>query len=174
MNGSGTNGLHLKANKATSSVSRRVLARPSVIGRQTVATRVDWQPWEAAKPGEVLTAKSPPPARHSVESSRQLLPVSGGEGPKTAGRLRRAGQDREGHGTPRARLDVGSSGVVLCPFSTGLTKELIATRTDLRVTPHRASNTARPVPNHLNPKSDAFQKISAPPSATPSLEVDPA
>lgn len=156
MNASGTNCLRDDANGWTLSPLRRVLARPSMTGRQTVAARGAWQPREAAKPGEVLKAKSPPPARHSVESSRQLRPVSGGEGPEAAGRLRRAGQDRRGHGTPRARLFEGSPGVVLCPLATGLTRELVGS---LRKGSRASKDTETPS------KTYATRRVSRSPSA---------
>lgn len=120
-----TSGTIVLVRAAVSGRFSSVISRP-MTGRQTVAAWANWLPRVAAKPGAVLTAKAPPPARHSVESSRRLHPVSGGEGPVAAGRLRRAGQDCDGHGTPRARAFVASSGVVLCPITTGLTRELIA------------------------------------------------
>ena len=156
MNARGTCRLRITAKSLIFPPLRQVLARPSVTGRQTVAAWGDWRPRVAAKPGEVLKAKSPPPARHSVESSRQLRPVSGGEGPKAAGRLRRAGQDRKGHGTPRARRFLGSSGVVLCPFTTGLTRELTGCPSGLRVTLHR---TAKPERRAVNLQKNLRERL---------------
>lgn len=159
MNITGTRPFHWATKRGSNNVLRRVLRWRPKTGRQTVAARVFWQR-EAAKPGEVLEAKSPPPAQRSVESSRQLHPALGGEGPLAAGRLRRAGQDRSGHGTPRARANVACLGVVLCPPTTGPTKELIGTPTDLGVGPSQAHNPKRHRPTRSKTQRGARSKKS--------------
>lgn len=44
--------------------------------------KTSWLPWDATKPGAVLKAKAPSPARHIAESSCRLRRVSAGEGLK--------------------------------------------------------------------------------------------
>lgn len=88
-----------------------VSSRSPSAGRKTAAAKVDWQPWEVAKPGAVRTAEAPPPARHGVESSCLVRPMSRGERPEAGGRLRRADQHRPRCGTALEAMQSCALGV---------------------------------------------------------------